>query len=403
MKIRLFTEGSLSEVFDARRQEVTRTIDGEKSDYLLGTNETLYIQHLVTRFSFEVPIIQFEKLDASTKEKQIAAERFSALYNVYAGKTYLRQVVCIHLPVHGQINLLKYRPSQYTLWSHEVEAEDGEIRFEIINFDNDAEKIRREMDDIIGKIRPMSERVRGEVEGFNSALEVHIASHVRSRKNTLQNQLGVLAQLGISIRPSSRVPATFSIPTAPKKVVIKPAAPSGSFMPEPTLDETVYTQILRVLHDLGRAMERHPSIYKGKDEESLRDLFLLQLTPHFESVSGETFNKKGKTDILVRHDGGNAFVAECKIWKGAGEFSKAIDQLLSYLTWRDSKTALMLFIRNKELQKVLDIVPETVENHPSFVSTKMTTEEGWFAFELHLPGDSSRAVQVAVMLFHFVD
>jgi hypothetical protein len=96
--------------------------------------------------------------------------------------------------------------------------------------------------------------------------------------------------------------------------------------------------------------ERLPSTYAGKDEESLRDHLILQLEPRFEySSTGETFNKSGKTDILVRHQKSNIFVAECKFWGGAKKHFETIDQMLSYLTWRDSKTAIVYFMDTKEM------------------------------------------------------
>jgi hypothetical protein len=57
-------------------------------------------------------------------------------------------------------------------------------------------------------------------------------------------------------------------------------------------------------------------------------------------ATGETFNFQGKTDILIRAQGKNIFIAECKFWKGEKVFLETIDQLLSYLSWRDSKAAI---------------------------------------------------------------
>lgn len=55
--------------------------------------------------------------------------------------------------------------------------------------------------------------------------------------------------------------------------------------------------------------ERLPSTYAGKDEETLRDHLILNLEPRFQiGTTGETFNKSGKTDILMRHEGKNIFV-----------------------------------------------------------------------------------------------
>ena len=38
----------------------------------------------------------------------------------------------------------------------------------------------------------------------------------------------------------------------------------------------------------------------------------------------------------------SAFVAECKVWSEAGEIGKAVEQLLSYLTWRDHVSRMSL-------------------------------------------------------------
>jgi len=91
-----------------------------------------------------------------------------------------------------------------------------------------------------------------------------------------------------------------------------------------------------------------PSTYSNKGEEDLRDHILLVLEPRFQgSATGETFNKTGKTDILLRFEGKNVFIAECKFWNGIKLFFETISQLLAYLTWRDSKAAVIIFVKTK--------------------------------------------------------
>jgi hypothetical protein len=109
------------------------------------------------------------------------------------------------------------------------------------------------------------------------------------------------------------------------------------------MSKEMYDDILKVVYEFGKGMEKKPSTYIGKDEESLRDQFLLLLETRYEgtTATGETFNRNGKTDIILKYakDNSNLFIAECKIWKGAEEFQKAIFQLFdNYLTWRDSKS-----------------------------------------------------------------
>jgi hypothetical protein len=202
----------------------------------------------------------------------------------------------------------------------------------------------------------------------------------------------------------SDVPQTFAVPTIRHKPIIaKPvASTTTAFSPEPTLDEATYYRILQICHDTGAEIERHPSIYAGKGEETLRDHFIMVLAPHFESVTGETFNRNGKTDILIRHEGKNVFVAECKFWRGAKQHHQTIDQILSYLTWRDSKAAIFYFVDNKNFGPVLAQIPGETKTHTAFVESKESSlGEGSFNFRFHLPKDSSRNVALVVLCFHF--
>jgi len=106
-----------------------------------------------------------------------------------------------------------------------------------------------------------------------------------------------------------------------------------------------YENILSIMRNMVRVMEQSPKAFENMGEEDLRTQFLVQLNAQYEGrATGETFNFQGKTDILIRADeGGNVFIAECKFWSGEKQFLETIDQLLSYLTWRDTKTAILIF------------------------------------------------------------
>jgi hypothetical protein len=225
---------------------------------------------------------------------------------------------------------------------------------------------------------------------------------LQDRKNEILTQRQIAASIGVRVRPKSDVPSTFAIPTvAMEKIVPKPSASMEAFVPEPTIDQSVYLKILEVIQDSGRNFERLPSLYTGKDEEDLRDYLIFQLEPRFEgSTTGETFNKSGKTDILMRYQGQNVFVAECKFWRGQKAHREALDQLLGYLTWRDSKTALVCFVDNKEIVTILKAAEESTRIHPCFVALKGKREESWFNYEFHLPNDNSRRVFLAILYFH---
>ncbi len=184
-------------------------------------------------------------------------------------------------------------------------------------------------------------------------------------------------------------------------------AADGQAAETPTTDGTapddVPQQILRIINHAGREMERHASTFANQNEEALRDHFLTVLTTHFPSTTGETFNKSGKTDILVRDGIKNLLVAECKIWDGPKRCLDAIDQVLSYLTCRDSGAALVIFVKNKDFSRVRQSVEDETPKHGCFISCCEKTEDSWQAYHFHLPDDPGAMVQLAVLMFHFPD
>ena len=132
-----------------------------------------------------------------------------------------------------------------------------------------------------------------------------------------------------------------------------------------------------------------------------RNHFLVQLNGHYEGqATGETFNQKGKTDILIRENGRNAFIAECKFWSGAKAFGDIIDQLLSYTSWRDMKTAIFLFNRNKDTSNVLKQIPDLVRMHPNYKRDNPgTLNETRFRYMLHQAGDVNRELFLTVCVY----
>jgi hypothetical protein len=71
-------------------------------------------------------------------------------------------------------------------------------------------------------------------------------------------------------------------------------------------------------------------------------------------------------NLVFRKDGKNVFIAECKSWKGEKAFGETLDQLLSYLSWRDTKTAVVLFNRNADFSTVLGKIAEIAPRHANF-------------------------------------
>ncbi|CAK2646974.1 Restriction endonuclease type IV Mrr domain-containing protein [Vibrio crassostreae] len=400
----IFGEKELSRFLDAVKQNTLSSIESEKDDYILNVSETDYIAHKLSEAIIEPLEIHEDQIYASSSERMIPAELFPNAFHVRSGNSYKKDVIKFHVPISGNIQLLHCVPSTRLMWSMSIEVNRNEFCFEIINFSNDPDAIVRDKDSNLRNIMQQQGNVRKDVDRFNSSLEAQIKSAFESKKQRVKQKSGLLASLGVPIKKSSAPSATFSVraPQKRKKITVnKPQVREVGYTPEPTLDESVYNDILQLIHDVGKEFERLPSLYAGKEEEHLRDHFLMMLEPNFNgSATGETFNKTGKTDILLRYENTNVFIGECKFWKGKKNFLGTISQLLGYLTWRDSKAAVIMFVPNKDFTNAIDVAKSSVNEHPNFIKFVNEKDETWYNYEFHLNGDRNRAVKIAVMLYH---
>jgi hypothetical protein len=192
------------------------------------------------------------------------------------------------------------------------------------------------------------------------------------------------------------------VPVARRKITVahRPAA-HGPFQPEPYLPDAQYEQALEVLRNARNALERTPSMTAHLDEERIRDLLLVFLNAQFEgAAAGEVFNGAGKTDILIRAGDRNVFIAENKIWKGPKTIRDALTQLLSYLVWRDTRAALLLFIRSGETTAIIDKTVAEIKMHPNFKRFRGTVATGErYDFVLHANGDPNQEIRLAFLPF----
>lgn len=402
--LRIFYEGALSDYLEKLRSGVRSEVHGETADYLLNVNDEAYANHVTGKFSLDPLNIHFDDMYATPREEMIGAERFPGRgfeFNVDLGRSYPKQVFRYHIPYSGTRDLLRYTPNPMIRNTVTVELDNGAVCFDVVDFYGDPARVKAEADRAIDIIKTQFEHVRANVAVHNEHLPDYVRRVITERKQQLEKQISVAQSLGVPIKKSEHVPETFRAPVTRRQIVTRPAVPPGAGRPEPSLGDDVYQQILKVIHDTGKVFERLPSTYAGKDEESLRDHLILVLEPHFEgSATGETFNKAGKTDILIRHEKSNVFVAECKWWGGSKKHTDTIDQLLSYLTWRDSKSAIVVFVDRKDFTNALKAIDETTRGHPCFVRDLGLHDETRHDYELHLPDDQDRHIKVAVLAFH---
>ncbi|MBN1928678.1 MAG: hypothetical protein JW764_03970 [Chlorobiaceae bacterium] len=311
----LFNKYFLNDFVNRYRKSLSEKIEE------LEITDTTDILSLVERLKSEFtisPIDIKEPKPSAPKETKVKRQ------NVFR-ETYQKKVfeIFVTIPFDGNKDLFFCHPStSIVVYLDEgVSINSNNVTAKIILEKLDENAYFSEVNKIIGTLKSNLPRIHDEIKPWNEGLENFIKQSLESRKGVVSQKFDFMEKIGLKVNPKSTeylVP-----PTVVKKIIPTPATETTKAVARekvPILQQEVYSDIREVLYNVGKAIERKPSIYKDKYEEDLRDVFLLFLETRYEATTGvgEAFNKKGRTDILLKYaeDGTNLFVAECKFWKG---------------------------------------------------------------------------------------
>jgi len=317
------------------------------------------------------------------------------------------QEMTITVPFEGNGELFYCSPSTCMLVHPKIDNIDNHrnlIHFTIELSELTEDIYRSAIVKTISDIESNIPNVNTDILPWDNGLENLINSELRRFEGFVSQKNSFFESIGLNVTSQADKYITPSPVT--RKPIPKPKLEQTGSVKKihPKLKDEVYQDIISTLNNVGRAIERKPSLYKGKGEEDIRDMFLLFLETRYEgtTATGETFNKKGKTDILLRYanDGSNLFIGECKVWKGSKIFLETIDQILGYLTWQDSKSAILLFIDNENLDNVKQTVKSDITQHKNHKTMVQESNES-FSYIMSLPEDNTVNIGIEIMFFHF--
>lgn len=244
--------------------------------------------------------------------------------------------------------------------------------------------------------------MEAEVRPYNEGLPQRILTMLEERRGQLTETLRQAERYGLA--------STFD-PARVARHLVEPgergelSPPGNPLLPQPQpaalLPERDYVLILGAVDRCARHLERSNTVVRELGEEALRDVLLAALNMYFPSqVSGETFNRTGKTDLLVRYGTETAFVGECKFWGGEKMFLETVDQLLGYLTSRDLLTAAVIFNRTRDVSAVASKILACVRGHGQYVGDADVDLAGRrLRFRFEHPRDSGLHLDLAVLVY----
>jgi len=395
----LFSNSTFSDVRSKCEQEMFSEIDKIDPNTLLTTSIEDWCNYFYQKYRFDVVQLKESEIQITQEEAEVKLDR-----DIFgrSGSFFVKgSEIKFFVPYDGDGNLFQYQPSLPSPRRPHATITSKEVVLSYQSRDHDPAAVKSEFNSDLGHIQWYLGVLSNDVGSFNDSILSRVRRYIDERKERILKSHGLATDLGFPIRRRDNTPTTYTVPSVRRKPLVNPpSASTEPFLPEPTLNEQEYENILSIISSMVTVIERSPKAFQRMEEEDLRQHFLVQLNGQYMGqATGETFNGNSKMDILIRTDNKNIFIAECKIWRGPENLKESVDQILGYISWRDTKTALLIFNRNKNFSSVLVKIPEIIKKHPNFKRQLPQNSETDFRFVLHHQGDKNRELILAVLAF----
>jgi hypothetical protein len=406
MEIHPFCDGDTFAAFSKLVESIRHEILSLDNEYALKASITELEDHYIDKVRIEPLILHSDEYyiyDQSGTQIDVSHD---VMRMVFPGERALVRgtQLEIAIPFEGDPILWRIRASTWSLSGYPViDIRNSFIILKVVFPDDsaDPQRLKSEIDSNVRSLLNALENLRRDVEAHNNSASQTIRSTIEQKINTARSTVGAIVALGIPIRRRDQ-PLTYTIPAKRRQSPTMPRVKTEPYKPDPVLSEEEYSHILNVMQSMSLVIERNPVAFAHLDEEAIRTHFLLQLNGHYEgAASGETFNASGKTDILIRVENRNIFIAECKFWRGAKYFNEGVDQLLSYLAWRDSKCAVLVFNKTKDTSGVKQKMHELMQARPEYRKTVFHKPDGDSRYAFVKDSDPGKEIMVTTQVYDF--
>lgn len=404
----------ISDYYRALQKEVQSKILGEKDETILHSNSEELTEYYFSNNSFD--IIEFDPDNSPTFEHRkdmrvVPANQREELYRYEGDLNYEYESIAVSMPILPNKNIkeiLELQSSTFTLSGGPNVIMKGNTLFFSFDikgygFQYDDDRVASEVNGKVEAVKSWIDRKNDDINKENIQFKQSIKQFIEQRKNKLSSDKdrisSLVSKINIPLKQKDNEAATrIKLDTKP---LVKKVKPNPQLPEEYVLDHAKVLDIISVINNQGRQFEKTPKTYKDFGEEGLRDVILVSLNSLFEGkATGETFSNKGKTDIYLNIDKGNILICECKIWGGQSLYSKTIDQLLGYLTWRQNFGVMITFVKQKNLSKILDEIEGIVSSHPSYINGFKKITDTHFVSNHKIISDDLKSVEIHHLFYN---
>lgn len=395
----LFRTYSLDGIIQNQANAIVNRIKQEDNEYLSNVDIEKYLDYIQQTYQLQCPILLEDNIVCDQQEAQI--ERYNQFFSQI---NYVDGILFIvNVPFEGMKEAFLAQASTFGTMLPKGTVTDNKLilKFAVAMFELDKFDLTSSIQKELAEIRRYLSYAEKDITSFNAKIKSIAKQEVDYKLTNYSKLQNVLKNIPYKLNREEVIKQ----PQLIRKVEIKkPNANIQQKIAEPELEMKEYDHIIQICSDMAKVMERSPKAFAEMEEEDLRTHFLVQLNGHYQGqATGETFNSNGKTDILIRNDNQNVFIAECKFWKGQKVYLATIDQLLGYVTYRDTKTAIFVFVKNIDFTNICEKIKSATEQHENFIKFindyKPPKDSSAFRCEFKNKNDEEKHFYITVMAF----
>jgi len=385
--------GSLDTYYHNSLVEIRRDVDSKDEEFLLGVD----VDEL-TEFYFQQYALPSIEIDGSRDNIIQKGKSFHDKWQSYIPMT-------VGIPIILQQNIeevVSHSASTY-LTSFIFKLENGYLiaNVQVSGEGQGAESyIQQQLENLKRTIGYKNDNVKRGNEELRRDIKNYIVGVLGKVKKENDIVQSITEKIPIKlVKKQSDAP----IVNLKVKKKIQLVMPKSKKQAEAYLEKDQVNAVIDLLINQGRGFETTPAVFSQMEEEQLRDIMLGMLNAIYPGeATGETFVKKGKTDIHLKLPiRGGILTGECKFWKGEKEYQGTIDQHFGYVTWRQNFAIQITFSAKKGFTEVIEKAIEATKRHQTYIKdSHKKMDESYFITEHVFPDDPKKRVEVHHLLFN---
>lgn len=407
----LFNGSTTNEYISRLIEHLKFEVSNMKDTEILNCDMQEWVSYLYEKYSLASVVLCENATEQTITKRTVKKYNPFSKHNSYEPTYFDVDGMCItyKIPFTGSAELLTLKPTSMILTRFNVaglHSEKDSLSGQIImefeytkkELEEKGSEVKKYVQDHFNRefssYRTMIENVNKDIKNHNDKLPATAERLLQSRKDSASSYELISQLLEIPLQKNENAPNTTPIQLKKVPSINRPATKNAP--KEYCISDKDYININNIIFTTSTTMEKTARTYISLGEEALRDILLSSLNTHYDNVTGETFRKTGKTDISIEFNNKAAYIGECKIWHGEKLFGEAVQQVLNYSTWKDTKVSVIIFNKeNQSFQGVIKKISEWIDANTKRYENKATNR--WSC--TYHRSDNNSDIQLEIMVF----